>query len=84
MAHRSIKDRIRRAKSNEVRREVLTDWAANWRSDQEDIVRQFERAVSRRDYDALASLTGQLKAVTEKRFEGLASVIDALTEADDG
>lgn len=76
---RSIGERLKSARSSEAIRETVTDWAADWRRDQMDIVRQFERAVQAMDYDALCSATGQLKSVTEKRFEGLAGIVRRLT-----
>lgn len=80
--HRSIGERLRKARSPEARRQLLTDWAANWRADQMDIVRQLEDAIRAADHDALCSATGQLKAVTEKRFEGLTNLLRKLSSED--
>ena len=77
---RSISERLRRAKTPEAMFVTITDWSADWRADQEDIVAQHEEAIQTMDYDALCSATGQLKAVTEKRFTGLAGVIRRLTD----
>lgn len=62
-----------------MRLALLRDWSQGWRRDQEDIVRQFERALQTMDYGALCSATGQLKAVTDKLFSGLDSVIKHIT-----
>jgi hypothetical protein len=77
--HRSITQRLQRAKSPEARRAVVTDWAANWRNEQMGLIRDLERALKADDYDQLCIATGQLKAVSEKRLSGLACVVDALT-----
>lgn len=76
---RSIGERLQKARSPEVIAEIVTDWSADWRRDQMDIVRQLETAIQTMDYDALCSATGQLKSVTEKRFDGLAGVVRRLT-----
>jgi hypothetical protein len=77
--HRSIRERLERAKSPAAKRETAYDWALSWREDQTDIVRQLQRAIEADDYDGLCRATGQLKEVTAKRFVGLASVIEGLT-----
>lgn len=76
----SISERLRSAKSPEAVRATVSDWAQDWQRDQEDIVRQFEQAVSNMDYDDLCSATGQLKEVTRKRFEALQNVLRRLTD----
>lgn len=76
--HRSIGERLRRAKTPEARQETLQAWVKNWEQDQQEIVSQFENGVSQRDWDALASATGQLKAVTQKRMIALRGVIAAI------
>lgn len=82
--HRSIGQRLKSARSPEALHATLADWAADWRRDQMDILRQLELAIGDDpeaiDYDALCSATGQLRSVTEKRFEGLVGVIRRLTD----
>ena len=78
--HRSIGERLDRARSPEAIRETLRDWVANWHDDQKNIVAQFEYGTSHMDSDVLATATGQLKAVTQKRFEALAKIIERLTQ----
>lgn len=78
--HRSISQRLKIAKSPEVKQEVALDWAANWHTEQLQLIQQLEQAVKRDDYDKLCIVTGQLKAVTQKRLEALPKVIKALTD----
>ncbi len=78
--HRSIATRLSRAKSPQAREALLKDWVANWREDQFDIIRQFEQAIGTMDYDAFCIATGELKAVTEKRFPALENVLKKLQE----
>lgn len=82
MKHKSIGDRLRRAKSADVKAEVARDWATNWQREHDDLVAQLERAVSSMDYDALCSITGQIKAVGIKRHGALPRVMAALQEQD--
>lgn len=79
--HRSISQRLKRAKSPAAKLAAATDWAKNWHHEQAALIRDLERAVSNDDYDQLCIVTGQLKAVTGKRFEALPKVVVALSEA---
>lgn len=84
MKRRSIAERLQRAKSLDVKAEVVADWAANWQREHDDLVAQLERAVSAMDYDALCSITGQIKAVGQKRHGALPCVLTTLQGRDDG
>ena len=79
MQHRSISQRLKKAKSIEVRREILRDWSAAWQREQMELIGQLEQAIKHDDYDALCIATGQLKAVSQKKFEALPRVIETLT-----
>lgn len=76
--HRSISQRLAKAKSPETKREVVNDWIANWYKEQLSLIAQIEKAINHDDYDQLCIATGQLKAATEKRFTALPKVIQAL------
>jgi hypothetical protein len=76
--HRSISQRLKRAKSIESKMEAAQDWAANWQREQEGLIRDLEQAISNDDYDQLCIISGQLKAVSQKRFIALPKVISAL------
>lgn len=78
MKRLSISQRLRRAKTIEVRREIVHDWIKNWESDQAEIVRSLGKAVKDRDFDLQCQLVGELKAVTEKRFLAFPNVVDLL------
>lgn len=79
---RSIGERLNRAKSPEVKQEVARDWAADWAREQKLLIGKLEQAVKTDDYDQLCIVTGQLKAVTEKRFCALPNVIAKISGAD--
>lgn len=78
--HRSIAQRLRRAKSPESKREAALDWARNWGEEQMGLIRQLEQAVAQDDYDRLCTVTGQIKAVTDKRFAALPRVLTAMKD----
>lgn len=80
--HRSIGERMARAKTIAARREAATDWAINWQDDHDATLRDLEKAVASRDWNAAARATGQLKAIAEKRFPALHRVIEALSDED--
>ena len=80
--HRSISQRLSRAKSVEVKQEVALDWATNWQNEQSGLILQLGKAIANDDYDLQCRISGQLKAVTEKRFIALPKVIDALIKSD--
>lgn len=77
-AERSINQRLHRAKSAPVRLETALEWAQDWRAEQSDLVARLGRAVALDDYDLQCRITGELKAVTEKRFGALPGVLRAL------
>lgn len=79
---RSIGERLNRAKSPEVKQQAARDWVADWERDQKSLIAQLEQAVKTDDYDQLCIVTGQLKAVTEKRFNALPNVINNVSGFD--
>lgn len=76
--HRSIAQRLKKTKKMSVKLEIITDWATGWENDQMQLIKQLEAAIKSKDFDTLCIATGQLKAVTQKRFEGFASIIEDL------
>lgn len=79
--HRSISQRLAKAKATETKKEVALDWAANWAREQMQLVTRLEKAVASDDYDQLCIVTGQIKAVSIKRLDALPKVIEALCGA---
>jgi len=78
--HKSISQRLAKAGSLATKREIGHDWSANWQQEQKRLIHKLEQAISADDYAQLCIITGQLKAVTEKRFSALPKVIEKLTE----
>lgn len=69
MGHRSIRQRMARAASFETRVEIALEWAQEWENDQRDALRHND--------------CGRLQEMTNKRFDGLRSVIEALAGDED-
>jgi hypothetical protein len=82
MKRLSISERMRKAKSLSVRREIAVYWSSNWRADHETTLLAASRACASGDQTALVRSLGQLKALHEKGFTGLGAVIGALSDED--
>ena len=78
--NRSIRQRLERAKSKEAAINAATDWAKSWENEQKMLVSRLGKAVSDDDFDSQCMVAGELKKITEKRFSGLRSVIEKLSE----
>lgn len=76
MKHRSINQRLKRAKSNETKQEILQDWAENWQQEQLHLIKMIENAISSDDYNQLCTATSQLKAMSSKRFAALPKIFN--------
>ena len=80
--HRSIGERMQRAKSLASRREAALDWAANWLADQDETISALEQAIRRGDLVAAGRYCGQIKTISDKSLVALPKVIDALADED--
>lgn len=78
--HRSISNQLKRAKALDTKRKIAIDWAHRWHQEQAALIAQLGQAIKRNDFDAMCIITGELKAVTQKRFEGLLNVVNLLVE----
>lgn len=79
---RAIGERMKRAGSLAVRREIAHDWAANWQRDHIETLAKIERLVGLGRASDAGQYIGQLKALSEKGFRGLETVIEALSDED--
>lgn len=59
--------------------EILTDWSGSWKAEQLGLITQLEQAIKADDYDQLCIATGQLKAMSNKRFDALPNIFSKLT-----
>ena len=74
MRHRSISERLRRAKSPESRRELLLDWTDNWFTEQMNIVQQLSDAYITMDNESICKGINQLRAMTDRRLSALSRI----------
>ena len=77
-SHRSISQRLQRAKSPELKQEIAQEWAISWYQEQMALIAKLEHAIQNNNIDQLCVATGQLKAVTSKRFDALPNVLNSL------
>ena len=78
--NQSIGQRIDSAKRKGVAREIALDWADAWQKEQGAVVKRLGKSIAEADFDAQCIVAGELKKITEKRFAGLRSVIERLSE----
>lgn len=74
MKHKSINQRLKTAKSLTVKQAILEKWALDWQFEQMMLIRNLEHAIRSNNYDQLCITTGQLKTVSQKKFEALPKI----------
>jgi len=79
--HRSLTERLKKAKSTPTKQEAAFDWAANWKHEQEAIIARIKWALETRERGLFDRGLEELEAVTAKRFGALPRVIALLLEA---
>lgn len=79
---RSIGERMRRTSRLAVRREIARDWAATWRRDHAETLAAARAAVEAGDAAEAERRLMQMHALSCKGFDGLATVIAALSDPD--
>ncbi|WP_160037330.1 MULTISPECIES: hypothetical protein [unclassified Paenibacillus] len=80
MGRLSISQRLRKASKPELKQKIAVDWSAEWQTEYETHVRNFEKAIRDKDFDLLVRTLGWLKADGKKRFDALPRVLSALAE----
>ena len=73
--HRSIGERLKIARSPETKRIILSEWVDGWEREQAQLTLNFSLGAEICDYDAVMIAVGQLRAVTQKRFEALYGIL---------
>ena len=82
MGRKSISQRLANTKDVEVKKTIVRDWAANWKLEQSNLIQKLGEAIASDDYDQLCITSGELKGLTEKRFNALPNVLLKCLEAD--
>lgn len=62
MGRLSISQRLRKASKPELKQKIAVDWSAEWQTEYETHVRNFEKAIRDKDFDLLVRTLGWLKA----------------------
>lgn len=79
MQHRSISQRLKKAKSMQTKKQIMLDWADNWRREQLNLITRLQNAIDSKCEFELCSIARDLEGVTKKRFSGLTNSINLLT-----
>lgn len=74
--HRSIGERLKRAKSPEVKQKVLRDWVKNWEDDHRMTMDDLREAIQTGDPHGIASGIASMRAIADKRFLALRRILD--------
>jgi hypothetical protein len=80
---RSIGERLARARSPALRREIAAEWAQAWREDHARTLAAAREALRRGDRDEAGRRLGQIEAIIDKAGCGLTAVIEAMEDVDD-
>jgi hypothetical protein len=81
--HRSINQRLARAKSPEAKQYVLLTWADEWQKEQMQLLSKLGKAVEQGEYDTQCIMTGELKAMSLKKFAALPKLLTSLLHNND-
>lgn len=76
--HRSISQRLKKAKSQEAKSATVIEWAGAWQSEQSYLIDRIGKAIARDDFDDLSIALGELRAMSDKKFVALPKVLAAL------
>ncbi len=76
--HRSINQRLRKAKTAETKRAIVAEWLQEWHRDTHGIVSQLDGARRRGNWAEVDNAARQLATGTDKRFNAIAGVIQTL------
>ena len=72
---RSITQKLKRAWSKERLSEISDEWIAAWKKEQSGLIDRLGAAIEKDDFDEQCIATGELRAVTNKRFAGLKNAV---------
>ena len=78
MSRKTVTERMRRAKTNEDRIELITNWLDAWYREQTKLCERLSLAIDIHDFDEACIVNGQLRAVTDKKFVALYNMLHVL------
>ena len=80
--HRSIGERMSRAKSADARLATAKEWSGQWCNEQTCLLRKLKAAIAENDREEQIFIIKQLEAVNEKRHAALPRVFERLAGGD--
>ena len=78
MSRKTVTERMRRAKSNDDRLIIITEWLDAWYREQSKLCERLSLAINIHDFDEACIVNGQLRAVTDKKFVALYNMLHIL------
>lgn len=75
---RSVGDRMRSAKSPELRLDIAHAWADEWHTEYVDLVDELKYAIDSRDMDKLRMTLAALRTLTEQKHIALHRIFNVL------
>ena len=82
--HKSISQKLKRAKTPEDKIKNILAWSEAWKKDTDVFIKRLESAIKQDDYDELCISLGRLKEDLTKRFTALPKVLDVAIKLDKG
>ena len=84
--NRSISQRIKRAKSGSVKKEIILEWTNSFRNELESAIRDLNKINKKNSSDpvndgnALESIEASLKKIVQRRVAVIPNIIDSLID----
>lgn len=75
---KTTKARMQKAKTIEKRWELFNEWVSRWQNEQRWVLRCLNEAICNHNHDDITIYCGQLRAITEKKFETLFNMLPLL------
>lgn len=75
MSRKTITERIKRCKDEDMRNKIILEWLDAWESEQIRLCDKLPLATDIHDFDELCIVNGQLREITNKKFTALYNIL---------
>lgn len=80
--HLSIGNRLSKVKNYQTQQKILSEWAANWQTDQQNVIKRLRSAAMIDNHCEIMHIIDQLQGLTDKRFDALNNTLRTLSDPD--
>ena len=80
--HRSINQKLARAKSKEAKQQTLENWVKDWEKEQSILLDKLGKAIASDDFNNSCIFLGELKTV-QKKITALPTILTTLLNSQD-